>query len=120
MIHLTSQKEFDDILSTHDIVVLKYSTEWCGPCKQIQPIYEQLESQYPNVTFCIVQADIIDIQTDVTIWGYPTFVLFQRGNSVEKVTGAKATLLEQYLNEYSQGKEKEDGLLSSVWRRYGF
>jgi thiol-disulfide isomerase/thioredoxin len=42
-----------------DLIVIKYGTEWCGPCKAIRPYLDQLSQEYPTVYFLDV-----DIETE--------------------------------------------------------
>lgn len=52
IVHPKTQLELEQILHNNIIVVIKYSTRWCGPCKALQPLFEQLSNQYnDNIIF---------------------------------------------------------------------
>ena len=59
-IQIASPGQLNDLLKTSRIVVADFYADWCGPCKQIAPIYEQLSAQLsrPNhITFVKVNTD---------------------------------------------------------------
>ena len=53
VIDITSNDEFNEALETagNSLVVVDYSTSWCGPCKIIAPKFDEFSEQYKNVAF---------------------------------------------------------------------
>merc|ERR1719454_1335930 len=53
VIEISSQEEFDKALdgAGGSLVVIDYSTSWCGPCKIIAPKFDEFSEQYKNVAF---------------------------------------------------------------------
>ncbi|XTI92492.1 DUF1000-domain-containing protein [Cenococcum geophilum] len=66
--------------------------DWCGPCKTIAPLYEQLSAQLsrPNIiTFTKVDTEKqIEVTQSYGITAMPTFMIFKNGREVSKVRGA--------------------------------
>ncbi|KAJ3274066.1 UDP-N-acetylglucosamine pyrophosphorylase [Terramyces sp. JEL0728] len=112
-----NQEELDQILTDNQLAILEISAEWCGPCKVIAPLYESLSLSYKNIVF--LKALELPLTTGVTVYGYPTFIFFQSGKAVEKITGAKIDLVEQIVEKYSNGYQKEETYFSSLWMAYG-
>ena len=52
-----TKDNFDKVISATDIVAIKFTAEWCGPCKSFAPIYEEVSDKYPDVTFAAVDTE---------------------------------------------------------------
>ena len=53
VIDITSEDAFDKTLSSASdaLVIVDYSTTWCGPCKVIKPVFDQMSENYPDAIF---------------------------------------------------------------------
>lgn len=81
--HPGSQEERDHIISNNPYVVIDHYAEWCKPCKHIQPEYEMLSTQYPNIKFLSI--DIDDKQEwkySQPITGVPAFHFYCKGQYI--------------------------------------
>lgn len=87
----TSDVNFeDDVLKAELPVLVDYWAEWCGPCKMIAPILDEIASEYEGrLLVCKLN---IDENTDTParfgIRGIPTLMLFKGGESVISKVGA--------------------------------
>ncbi|MGE0009906.1 MAG: thioredoxin family protein [Candidatus Babeliales bacterium] len=89
---IKSVKEFENILRTNDSVVLLVSTTWCGPCKKVKPIIEELTRDLPNVMFVHIDGDNQDLSSLVEKYasqGFPTIKFFKKAQEVQEVIGAE-------------------------------
>jgi len=85
---------------TDKLVVVDFYADWCGPCKRIAPKYIELADQYTNVVFCKVNVDENPkISQEFQITGLPTFLLFKKGQIVDKVVGVNLERLEQLVED---------------------
>lgn len=77
--------------------------DWCGPCKTIAPIYEQLSAQLsrPNhITFVKVNVDTQqEIASSYNVTAMPTFMVFKQGKAVETVHGADPRKLQDVVRK---------------------
>jgi len=80
----------DDVLQSDRPVLVDYCAEWCGPCKMIAPILEELASEYGDrVKICKVDVDENqDTAARFGIRGIPTLMLFKNGDVEATKVGA--------------------------------
>lgn len=91
--YLETEKEFDEAIKS-DIIVDFYA-DWCGPCKLVGAILEEIEEF--NVLKVNVD-DFKDIAIKYGIMSIPTLIRFKDGNELKKVIGyrTKEQLLEEF------------------------
>jgi thioredoxin 1 len=101
----TSDDAFDEHVLKADIpVLLDFWAEWCGPCKMIAPILEDLaRSKYAGkVRFAKINIDENN-KTPIKfgVKGIPTLILFDKGEEVDRKIGALSKAqLEEFLNKH--------------------
>src|SRR4029077_18187437 len=96
-IHLT-ERSFDETLAaTRGLVMVDFWAEWCGPCRAIAPVLEELpEAPDGRVTLMKVNVDENHgLATRYAIRSIPTIVFFNEGAVVDRVVGAAARALRQ-------------------------
>ena len=50
-------EQFEETIKNNEIVILDFWAEWCGPCKQFGPVFEQISEKYPDIAFCKVNVE---------------------------------------------------------------
>ena len=76
--------------------------QWCGPCRTVGPIVEEMSKNYPNVAFGKIDVDDnSDSAMDFEISAVPTFVFFEGENAVHKFSGANPSELELQVKKLS-------------------
>ncbi len=70
-------------------VLVDFWAEWCGPCKMIAPILDEIAAEHAN-ELRIVKLDVdVNPRTPIRfgVMGIPTLILFKNGEAVERITG---------------------------------
>ena len=78
-----------EVLKAELPVLVDFGAVWCGPCKMLDPIVEQLAQDWQGKVK-VVKLDVDDspnVTMDYQIMGVPTLMLFKDGAPVERVTG---------------------------------
>ena len=85
--NLTSET-FSKALEDNTILIVDFWADWCGPCKKIAPILDEISQEY-GIEIGKVHVDQeIDLASKYEISSIPTLVVFENGIPVKKLVGA--------------------------------
>ncbi|MGQ9424903.1 thioredoxin TrxA [Gilvimarinus sp. F26214L] len=101
IVHVTDSSFEDDVLKAAEPVLVDFWAAWCGPCKMIAPILEELAGEYEGkVKICKMDVDANnETPAKYNIRGIPTLMLFKGGNmEAMKVGALSKTQLTEFLN----------------------
>ena len=90
ILQLTDDSFEDDVIKSSSPVLVDYGAEWCGPCKMIAPILEEIASEYDG-KITVAKLNIDDnpqTPPKYGIRGIPTLMLFKDGNVEATKVGA--------------------------------
>ncbi len=91
-------KEFDELINDNEYVVVDFFAEWCGPCKMLAPIFEELSKEIKIAKLCKVNVDDNEeLSIKYNVESIPTILFIKNGKVVSKHMGfiAKDALIEK-------------------------
>jgi len=88
-IHIDSTDHLTEVTTRHDVVLVDFYAEWCGPCKQLEPTIKQVAAE---TDAAVAKVDIDRYQQLAAQYGVrsvPTMLLFSDGQPAERIVGLK-------------------------------
>ena len=85
--HINNVAEFDEAIKEGKVLVDFFAT-WCGPCKMLSPVLEQLAESNPDLLVLKIDVDEVGpLAARFGIQAIPTLILFKDGQQVDKRMG---------------------------------
>lgn len=88
IINLTKDSFHNEVMETEKVVVIDFWATWCGPCKMMAPVVEEVAKDYPDVKVCKVNVDEEpELSNAFKIVSIPTIVVIKNGEIIDSVVG---------------------------------
>lgn len=84
------ETEFDTLLKSENLLVVDFSATWCGPCRVVAPLIEQLAQEHQDIK--VVKIDVDQdkpLAKRYEVRSIPAVLIFKNGELVENIVGAK-------------------------------
>jgi len=86
---IVTDASFNEVVSTNDLVLVDFWAEWCGPCKKISPILDEISNETGLLVGKLNVDENPEKMQEFSVHSIPTMVLFKSGQPVKTITGAK-------------------------------
>lgn len=83
-----TDSNFDEVVKGNETVLVDFFAVWCGPCKMMSPVIDEIAEENPNVTVGKCDVDEADeIAERFEIMSIPTIMVFKNGEPVKTFVG---------------------------------
>lgn len=91
MITQLTDETFDTVVESTPLLLVDFYADWCGPCKQMEPVLNQINDDESNeISVAKVNVDLYpDLAAKWEIRSIPTMLVFHNGKPVQIMVGAK-------------------------------
>lgn len=80
----------NDVMKSNKKVLLDFYADWCGPCRILSPIVEQIAMEHPEYKICKVNVDEQpEIASAFHVMSIPSLFVVENGKVISQATGAK-------------------------------
>ena len=97
VIHVTKDTFEKEVLQSEKTVLLDFWASWCGPCRMVSPVLDEIAAERPDIKVCKVNVDEeVQLATQFGIMSIPTLMVFKNGEKTNQALGAlpKARILD--------------------------
>ena len=90
VITLTKSNFQEEVLNSSKPVLVDFWASWCGPCRMLGPVIDQLGSELTDVKVCKIDVDANqDLAAKYKVETIPTLVVFEGGKEVKRSVGVQ-------------------------------
>jgi thioredoxin 1 len=85
-----SEENFEESINGNKPILVDFWATWCGPCKFMLPVFDKLAKKYSSkIAFGRLNVDDSQsIAVKYDVYAIPTFIIFSKGQTVERAVGA--------------------------------
>lgn len=90
VINLNSSSFENEVLKSDKKVLVDFYADWCGPCRMVSPIVEQIADEHPEYKVCKVNVDEQpELAASFQVMNIPSLLVFENGEVLKRSAGAK-------------------------------
>lgn len=111
-----SQTDGENLFSrikNSDGAIVRFTAAWCGPCKKIEPYFNELSKVYTHIVFASVDVDEnAEIAEESGVTALPAFHFYKNGEVLGITKGSNEAAIEDLLNEHGPLSASEERIKS--------
>ena len=91
VLHITKENFEKEVLNSEKVVLLDFFATWCGPCRMVGPIIDEIAEENGEIVVGKVDVDAqTELATQFQVYSIPTLVVLKDGKVLKQATGAKS------------------------------
>jgi thioredoxin 1 len=101
LIEVNKNNYEEEVLNYNGKVIIDFNAEWCGPCKMLAPVIEEISEEKTNIKFVSVNVDMNEeLASSFNVMSIPCVVLMENGKEVKRSIGLVPKVeLERFIGE---------------------
>ena len=102
MKNIASAAEFEEVVKNNKLVLVDFYATWCGPCKLVVPLLQQLACDNPHIFFARIDIDeVSQIAEKYHVKSLPTIVVIKNGQEVKRASGVSLRQIELMVGTFA-------------------
>jgi thioredoxin 1 len=90
VIHINRNNFESEVLQSDKKVLLDFWASWCGPCRMIAPVLDEVAEERPDIKVCKINVDEeVELASRYGIMSIPTLMVLENGEVVNQALGAR-------------------------------
>lgn len=90
VLHINQHNFREEVIKSEKPVLLDFWAPWCGPCRMLSPVLDEIASQRPDVKVCKINVDEEhDLASAYKVFSIPTLMMVHQGKVEDKMVGAR-------------------------------
>lgn len=91
VVNITQSNFEEEVLKAEQTVLVDFWAAWCGPCKMLSPIVDQIAEEHPEIKVCKVNIDEeAALAIDYKVMSIPTLIVFKNGQIANQSIGVQS------------------------------
>lgn len=87
---IVTKDNFESVKASEKTVLLDFYADWCGPCRTLSPLVDQIAQAYPHYLVGKINVDQEpELAAQFGVMSIPTLVVMKKGEAVNRLTGAR-------------------------------
>ena len=89
-LQIINKENFDEIINSNVPVLIDFYADWCGPCRMVSPIIEEIAEERDDVIVGKINVDNApELAERFNVFSIPTIVVLKDGEEVNRIMGAR-------------------------------
>ncbi|CAB3405339.1 unnamed protein product [Caenorhabditis bovis] len=104
IIEISDMEHLDRLIEQNKdtVLILDFFATWCGPCKEIAPVYKELAEKYRNIKFLKIDInEAEDVCTKYDVKLMPTFVFLKNAEQIDILEGGYPDVLREMVAKHA-------------------